>query len=703
MSDRSLHPRTRQPDALADYWLEHATLRMRRELCWLWRHQRPVDWLAESLEQNNAAALRAEFFLKDEAASYLHRKIEAAGAAPAGNRGRHGSFSWVARKLQLTAAERFVMALALLAGRDALAANLFAALHGDGRKTLPTLGLAQWLWDDPQAVAPLTAHNHALYRLGILHRAEAAGNAWNTTLSMPPAVAQAFEGRLPALPAELQLVASSKEAEFAKAASIEVELLARRMRATPDSLRVVPVAMPFASEGLDAASAAPVLKMISQRVGRPIFAPRPGLALTQETLATLGTLCWLAGGDLLLPSGGLPAAEQWQAALAAFPMYVFVAARGEEHGANVQRLPLLRIPPLSLDERLGHWHAELLRRGIECAPGAVELCAHRFRLGAEGISRVASSMDGGERVPQVQEVIAACELEVGVQIGSNAKLVHPRFKGEELVLDESRARQFEELLQAMRSISEVHAQWGTGRVWGSAGISALFAGAPGTGKTMAAEVLAAKLRLPMYRVDLSQVVNKFIGETEKNLGILFDAAEQADLLLFFDEADALFGQRTNVKSSNDRFANLEVSYLLERMENFRGLAVLATNRKKDLDEAFLRRLRYVIEFPLPGETERRTIWAKAIPPEVEAGDVDVEFLASEYALAGGNIRSIVLNACLQSAAVSARPRLSMDAVIRAVAREYEKLGRPLSAQQVERWVAPESMPARQLADGRGVQ
>jgi vesicle-fusing ATPase len=206
----------------------------------------------------------------------------------------------------------------------------------------------------------------------------------------------------------------------------------------------------------------------------------------------------------------------------------------------------------------------------------------------------------------------------------------------------------------------------------------------------------------MYRVDLSQVVNKYIGETEKNLRVLFDAAEQADLLLFFDEADALFGQRTHVKSSNDRFANLEVSYLLERMENFRGLAVLATNRKKDLDEAFLRRLRYVIEFPLPGEAERLTIWKKAIPVEVEASDVDLEFLAAEYALAGGNIRSIVLNACLQSAARSHRPHLDMETVVRAAAREYEKLGRPLTAQQTERWI-PAGATAMQNGLVRGVR
>ena len=156
---------------------------------------------------------------------------------------------------------------------------------------------------------------------------------------------------------------------------------------------------------------------------------------------------------------------------------------------------------------------------------------------------------------------------------------------------------------------------------------------------MAAEAIAAELALPLYRIDLSQVVNKYIGETEKNLRRLFDAADAADVILFFDEADALFGKRTEVKDAHDRYANLEVSYLLERMERFKGLAILATNRKKDLDEAFLRRLRFVVEFPLPGVAERLRIWRSVIPPGVDASALDFEFLAQRFPLAGGHIRA----------------------------------------------------------------
>jgi SpoVK/Ycf46/Vps4 family AAA+-type ATPase len=290
-------------------------------------------------------------------------------------------------------------------------------------------------------------------------------------------------------------------------------------------------------------------------------------------------------------------------------------------------------------------------------------------------------------------------------MGDLAQPVTPRFRAEELVLPAKQQALFQDVYQAMKSLTEVHYGWGTARAWNECGVSVLFAGPPGTGKTMAAEVLAAKLKLPMYRIDLSQVVNKYIGETEKNLKRLFDAADISDTLLFFDEADALFGRRTEVKDAHDRYANLEISYLLERMERFKGLAILATNRKKDLDEAFLRRLRYIIDFPLPDVNERRRIWQQVIPDHVDGSQLNVDFLAKQFPLAGGHIRSIVFNACLQAAGNGkgvwgegeigrggeAVPLdswegkglhpLPMEPVVIAVKREYDKLNRSVSLQQ----------------------
>jgi SpoVK/Ycf46/Vps4 family AAA+-type ATPase len=209
----------------------------------------------------------------------------------------------------------------------------------------------------------------------------------------------------------------------------------------------------------------------------------------------------------------------------------------------------------------------------------------------------------------------------------------------------------------------------------------LFAGPPGTGKTMAAEAIATELAMPMYRIDLSQIVNKYIGETEKNLRRLFDAADSADIILFFDEADALFGKRTEVKDAHDRYANLEVSYLLERMERFRGMAILASNRRKDLDEAFLRRLRHVVNFPIPEAPERRRIWEAVMPEGVECEGLDITFLADRIPLAGGYIRSAVFNACLACARPGEPPRLSMAALVRSIKDEFDKLGRAVSLEQ----------------------
>jgi SpoVK/Ycf46/Vps4 family AAA+-type ATPase len=192
----------------------------------------------------------------------------------------------------------------------------------------------------------------------------------------------------------------------------------------------------------------------------------------------------------------------------------------------------------------------------------------------------------------------------------------------------------------------------------------------------------------MYRVDLSQVVNKYIGETEKNLKRIFDAADISDMVLFFDEADALFGKRTEVSDSRDRYANLEISYLLERMERFKGLAILATNRKRDLDEAFLRRLRFVIDFPLPEEAQRKKIWQQVIPPSAKADELDFDFLARQFPLAGGNIHSIVFNACLQSAkSQNGEKQLLMRDVLIGVKREYDKMNRAISLEQFGQFAA----------------
>jgi SpoVK/Ycf46/Vps4 family AAA+-type ATPase len=216
------------------------------------------------------------------------------------------------------------------------------------------------------------------------------------------------------------------------------------------------------------------------------------------------------------------------------------------------------------------------------------------------------------------------------------------------------------------------------------GISALFAGPSGTGKTLAAEVIAGALDLDVYRIDLSAVVSKWIGETEKNLKRVFDAAEDSSAILLFDEADSLFGKRAEVKDSHDRYANIEVSYLLQRMETYRGLAILTTNLRAHIDHAFLRRLRFVVEFPFPGAAERRAIWRLTLPPKAPCAGIDFDRLA-QLSVSGGSIRNIALNAAF-IAADAAMP-ITMNHIQIAAQGEYEKLGKPVTAGEFGGWPA----------------
>ncbi len=243
----------------------------------------------------------------------------------------------------------------------------------------------------------------------------------------------------------------------------------------------------------------------------------------------------------------------------------------------------------------------------------------------------------------------ACREQSSPRLEQLAQRIAPVYAWDDIVLPGDLLGQLRELAAQVAHRHRVYETWGFGaRLSRGRGISALFAGPSGTGKTMAAEILANALQLDLYRIDLAGVVSKYIGETEKNLKQVFDAAEQSGAILFFDEADALFGKRTEVKDSHDRYANIEVNYLLQRMEDYRGLAILATNRKSALDRAFLRRLRFLLDFPFPDAADRRRIWRKVFPPETPLAGIDYDALA-RLEIPGGNIRNIALNAAFLAA------------------------------------------------------
>ena len=326
----------------------------------------------------------------------------------------------------------------------------------------------------------------------------------------------------------------------------------------------------------------------------------------------------------------------------------------------------------------------------EALNGAAEesprLLAGQFDLNAQAIRQIVRTAHTEAPGGAVHDNLwQACLTSASPRMDRLAQRLQPIATWDDIVLPGEEMALLRQLAAQVVQRARVYDDWGFRRRMNRGlGISALFAGESGTGKTMAAEVIARHLRLHLYRIDLSAVVSKYIGETEKNLRQLFDAAEDGGAILFFDEADALFGKRSEVRDSHDRYANIETSYLLQRMESYRGLAILATNMRGALDEAFMRRLRFVIAFPFPGPRQREAIWRRAWPPETPLAELDYGRLA-RLSLAGGNIANIALNAAF-AAAERATP-VTMPLVLDAARTEYQKLERPINDADF-RWDGP---------------
>lgn len=280
------------------------------------------------------------------------------------------------------------------------------------------------------------------------------------------------------------------------------------------------------------------------------------------------------------------------------------------------------------------------------------------------------------------DVEAACRAQSSQKLGTLARKIKPINTWDDIVLPEKTIEQLREICQRVIHRSLVLGDWGFGRKLSlGKGINALFAGPSGTGKTMATEIIANELGLDLYKIDLSGVVSKYIGETEKNLDRVFEAADDANAILFFDEADALFGKRSEVRDSHDRYANIEISYLLQKMEEYEGLAILATNLKANLDESFTRRLAFTVHFPFPDEASRRCIWEKIWPTEMSLDqDVDIDCLARQFKLSGGNIKNIALASAFLAA--EDRSSVTMSHLMHATGREYQKLGKQFSPQEL---------------------
>ena len=318
----------------------------------------------------------------------------------------------------------------------------------------------------------------------------------------------------------------------------------------------------------------------------------------------------------------------------------------------------------------------------------IETLTTQFNLGVQGIQGASAEVLEGQSQGLKEEpgvlLWEACRVQSRPRLGDLAQRIEPAAERNDLVLPEPQRQILGDIAAHVRQRARVYESWGfAAKGERGLGISALFAGASGTGKTMAAEVMAGELRLDLYRIDLSQVVSKYIGETEKNLRRVFDAAEEGGAILLFDEADALFGKRSEVKDSHDRYANIEVSYLLQRMESYRGLAILTTNMKSALDTAFMRRIRFVVQFPFPDAAQRTEIWRRIFPADTPTDGIDVSKLA-RLNVAGGNIRNIALNAAFLAA--DAQEPVGMTQLLRAARGEYAKLEKPLTEAEIGGWV-----------------
>jgi hypothetical protein len=357
---------------------------------------------------------------------------------------------------------------------------------------------------------------------------------------------------------------------------------------------------------------------------------------------------WSRTVPFLLDADLPPASERRQVWLAALP-----PTASPEVGASVAALP------------------------FRLAPEAVARAAEAGRLAAAAAGR---DLD-------VADVAAGARAQNAAGLERLARRVEPRVAWEDLVLPAGIVQQLRELTGRARHRDLVLDEWGLARTsLKGRGVTALFAGDSGTGKTMSAEVIAGALGLDLYVIDLSTVVDKYIGETEKNLDRVFTEADRVNGVLLFDEADAIFGKRSEVKDARDRYANVEVAYLLQRMEQFDGMAVLTTNLRANVDEAFLRRLDAIVDFPLPEIDDRRRLWVRNLSAGVpKADDIDVDFLARRFTLSGGNIRNVAVGAAFL-AADAGRP-MTMEDLVRETAREYRKLGRLCVEAEFGPWFA----------------
>jgi hypothetical protein len=432
-------------------------------------------------------------------------------------------------------------------------------------------------------------------------------------------------------------------------------------------------------------------ELLSVQLGRLNSASDTARENTEEPLQRVlreavlrdAVVLWLDADELLHGSDQV-ARERFLRLLDTHPGLSFlVLEQPWDDRGSLRQTTYIRIdiPAPSYSERELLWRLRL--NGDSPGDETLQALASTFRLSggqiraAATMARTLARWRSGEAQPTIkaEELFAACRAQSSGKLDSLAHKVGTTYSWNDIVLPVEQLAMLREVSMQVRHRRTVLESWGFDKHLAMGkGVNVLFAGTSGTGKTMAAEIIASDLGLELYKVDLSMMVSKYIGETEKNLDKIFTAAREANAILFFDEADAIFGKRSEVKDAHDRYANIEVGYLLQKMESYDGVVILATNLRKNLDDAFVRRLHVAIEFPFPEEPDRQRIWRKVFPADAPlAADVDIGFLARQFKLAGGNIRNIALLSAYLAAEEG--DRIAMSHIVRAVKREYQKMGK----------------------------
>jgi hypothetical protein len=583
--------------------------------------------------------------------------------------------------------------------------TLYAYLNNDVMRKWPTLDLAQrLLGDDAPTRASIAAALSPVGRLtrpGIVERIDPPSgrpSRLNASFALTPLVTQFLLG-LPLADPRLVGIIEIMPRHAASDAPADPgrDGLVRRLAAL---LRAAdPAAIALVGEGGSGRRASAAA--ICRELGIPMLEIQLGaFSHTSESMPAITSA--LALYRRLQPAGlyldGLhtccgtsdkPAAEGmrlidpllWQ------PAPIFVACDPQTDWRELlraRRVLIVRLDEGGYPERLALWERRLGRAGIDLPPVDRRLLADRLLLSpgqTEDTIATAHDLAVLAESPTIDAatLVAAARQQTDHKIGKLALKVDSRHGWDDLVLPQATRRRVKELAAAIRNRHVVYHEWGFARrVTAGTGLQALFSGASGTGKTMTAGVIARELGLDLYKIDLSGVVSKYIGETEKNLDRIFDAVRAANAMLFIDEAEALLGKRSEVKDAHDRYANIEVAYLLQKLVEHDGVVILASNLKRNIDDAFARRMHYVIDFPLPDEAHRKRIWRGMFPSEVPLGaDVDFDFLARQFEFAGGDIRNVALDAAFL-AAQNGR-MITMQELVQALARQLAKQGRIPSA------------------------